>query len=111
MKGKAGDDPLHFLPTLPPTRTKPLWQLNPPSFVLHVDKLSRQISNRADAASKLHDCKYVLQNILIILTRNKLIVVIAFFIFGCTYVFVYFATVYINFYFYILVYGTLLFGV
>jgi len=50
---------LHFLPALPPTQTKPLWQLNPPSFNLHVDELLGHCSNRATTTSELPTCEYI----------------------------------------------------
>jgi len=57
VKGKASKDALHFLPRLPPIQTKPVWQLNPPSFVLNVQELRGRFTNQAIAASESMTCK------------------------------------------------------
>ncbi|XP_064598423.1 dynein axonemal heavy chain 7-like [Liolophura sinensis] len=52
-KGKGTDDPVRFLPVLPSKRSKPAWQMNPPTFMLTGKPLEDDKKDDIDLVAEL----------------------------------------------------------
>lgn len=61
VRGKAGSDPVRFLPALPAQRSKPSWQQNTPNFVLFPQQdTSSNGTEKVDLVAELTASKNVL---------------------------------------------------
>ena len=65
-KGKGTNDPLKFLPVPPSKRSKPSWQVNPPSFLLSgkVEDGMLQDGNGIDLITELTASRWKLNSFL-----------------------------------------------